>query len=239
MQSKVKQLPPALKAVLPKELIDSEKLLLALTHRSITGEESVFSSNERLEFLGDSVLSAIVSEFLYFTYPDWDEGRLSKLRAAVVNARSLAEIAAAIGVDEAVVLSKAEEASSGRSKPSILADCLEAIIGASWLQCGPSNTTAWVLSLIVPQISERVTDNDLGDYKSVLQEELAHMGEDPPVYEVSWEGPDHARIYSVSVIVGGKVLGSGEGNSKKDAQQSAAKQALVYVGKLPPTGLAE
>jgi ribonuclease-3 len=182
-------------------------------------------SNERLEFLGDAVLGLVVTDHVYRAYPDLPEGELAKVRAAVVSAAALAEVAAELGLGEALALGKGEGASGGREKPSILADATEAIIGAVYLDGG------WVVaqSFVLGLLGDRITDAAAGpgghDYKTRLQELAARTYESVPVYQVLDEGPDHAKQFFASVLVGESRFTGGEGRSKKQAEQAVARLA--------------
>ncbi|NNN16187.1 MAG: ribonuclease III [Acidimicrobiaceae bacterium] len=212
--------------VLPLELVSSDLFRLAFTHRSSTSEKPGVDSNERLEFLGDAVLQLVVSEYLFSALDSYQEGVLTKIRATVVNSRTLGEVAASLGVGDLIEMSKGEEASGGRMKGSILADALEAIFGACYLVLGLKGAKAVIVSLLGSQLEAAVASPYFtSDYKSALQERLARTG-DLPVYETSWEGPDHQRVFFSTVRVNSKTLGRGSGESKKLAQQDAARATL-------------
>jgi ribonuclease-3 len=198
----------------------------ALAHRSWVAEAPVGSeSNERLEFLGDSVLGLVVTDHVYRTYPELPEGELAKVRASVVSAAALAEVAVELGLGDAVSLGKGEGASGGREKPSILSDALEAVIGAVYLDGGWVAAQAFVMELL----GERIEDGAAGpggqDYKTRLQELSARTYESVPVYEVVDDGPDHAKQFFAAVRVGDRRFSGGEGRNKKQAEQAAAKLA--------------
>jgi ribonuclease-3 len=198
----------------------------ALAHRSWVAEAPAGSeSNERLEFLGDSVLGLVVTDHVYRTYPELPEGELAKVRASVVSAAALAEVAVELGLGDAVSLGKGEGASGGREKPSILSDALEAVIGAVYLDGGWVAAQAFVMDLL----GERIEDGAAGpggqDYKTRLQELSARTYESVPVYEVVDEGPDHAKQFFAAVRVGDRRFTGGEGRNKKQAEQAAAKLA--------------
>lgn len=207
------------------EFRDSKLLALALTHRSVSSDDPTRLDNERLEFLGDAVLQMVVTNKLYADYPDLPEGQLAKVRAAVVSGSTLTEIAKSVDLGRHLDLSPSEERSGGRSKDSILADTLEALIGAVYLDSGLESAAAVVLRLWGNRIDERAENPGVRDYKTRLQEVLAAKGR-RPVYEVAATGPEHARSFSAGVSVEGKVIGVGEGKSKKAAEQLAAKMAL-------------
>lgn len=215
----------ALPEVLGFSFRDPTLLDLALTHRSVSAENLDRSDNERMEFLGDAVLQLAVTDRLYAGYPDLPEGQMAKVRAAVVSGSSLAEAARAMDLGSYVELSPSEERSGGRSKDSILADALEAVIGAVYLDSGYPAAEKLVLTFLGARIEEKALNPGMKDYKTRLQEVLAAAGKRPS-YEVTGTGPDHQRIFSAMISVGGEVLGIGEGNSKKAAEQVAAERAL-------------
>jgi ribonuclease III len=197
----------------------------ALTHRSFAYEHGGLPTNERLEFLGDAVLGLVVTDALYNDLPDLPEGQLAKLRAAVVNMRALAGVARALGVAGAVRLGNGEEVTGGRDKSSILADTLEALIGAVYLDQGIEAARVLVRRLFDPLIAD-ATELGAGlDWKTSLQERTAALTLGVPDYRVSESGPDHAKSFEATVIVGGRSLGSGTGRSKKAAEQQAAAVA--------------
>jgi ribonuclease-3 len=201
----------------------------ALSHRSWCGEQGNAPSNERLEFLGDAVLGLVVAQHAYLVFPDLPEGRLAKIRAAVVNARALAEVAAELGVGEELLLGKGEESTGGRTKASILADAVEALIGAVYLDAGWDAAQPLVMRLLGERIDRAAALPDDFDHKSRLQELSVRNGEGTPRYVVEGWGPDHDRRYRAEVYVGGECRGTGEGSSKKDAEQDAALSAWAKV----------
>ncbi|REK18925.1 MAG: ribonuclease III [Actinobacteria bacterium] len=207
---------------------DQALLELALTHRSVSSENPSRFDNERLEFLGDAVLQLVVTDRLYADFPDLPEGQMAKVRAAVVSGSALAEIATSIGLGDHVELSPSEERSGGRTKRSILADALEAIIGAVYLDSGFAEAETLVHRLWEGRIEEKAANPGVRDYKTRLQEVLAVTGRRPE-YEVTGTGPDHKREFSAVVSVDGSVLGVGEGRSKKAAEQAAAETALRSI----------
>ncbi|MPY92129.1 MAG: ribonuclease III [Acidimicrobiia bacterium] len=204
-------------------------LALALTHRSWCAEHEGSESNERLEFLGDAVLGIVVTDHIYRTCPTLAEGAMAKVRAAVVSAPALAAVAAHLGMGEGLRLGKGEEATGGRAKPSILADALEAVLGAVYLDGGWPDAQRVVLALFDGLIIEAATDPGTQDYKTRLQELVARRFDRPPGYVVEEEGPDHDKLFRARVLVGGVELGVGEGRSKKQAQQAAAQVAWAVV----------
>jgi ribonuclease-3 len=197
----------------------------ALAHRSWCSEAEGWESNERLEFLGDAVLGLVVTDHIYRTYPDLPEGELAKVRASVVNANVLAQVATQLDLGAALLLGKGEDASGGREKQSILADAMEAVIGALYLEGGMGAAAALVLELFGRHIAEAATGPGGQDYKTRLQELVATRFEQMPRYQVRDEGPDHAKRFYATVLVDGVVRGSGQGRSKKQAEQAAAQTA--------------
>jgi ribonuclease-3 len=199
--------------------IGPELLGQALAHRSWCSEHGGRASNERLEFLGDAVLGLVVAEHTFRGYPELSDGMLSKVRASVVNAHVLAEVAAELQLSDHLRLGKGEDASGGRSKVSILADTMEAVIGAVYLDAGLD------LALLEARIAVAVGEPGESDHKSRLQEVAVRLGKGVPHYDLEGFGPDHSRRYLATVYVAGQHLGSGEGRSKKDAEQVAAQVA--------------
>jgi ribonuclease-3 len=200
-------------------------LALAMAHRSWCAETAGETSNERLEFLGDAVLGLVVTDHLFLTYPDLPEGELAKVRASVVNSEALAEVAAELSLGDALLLGKGEDSSGGREKPSILADAMEAVIGAVYLDGGWEPAAELVMGLLGDRIEEAAAGPGGQDYKTRLQELAARKFEQLPRYEVTDEGPDHAKRFFAIVLLGGVQRGRGEGRSKKQAEQGAAREA--------------
>ena len=197
----------------------------AFCHRSITNEVKYFKNNERLEFLGDSVLGMVTASYLYNHY-DIVEGDLAKIKSVVVSEKVLSEIALEINIQNLLILGKGEEKSGGRKKPAILADCMEAIIGAYYLDSGFKSVEKYVLSFMIPQI-EKVFDSGIKDYKTILQEKFQKISKMCPRYElISKTGPEHAQVFSVVVHLNDMTYGPCSGNSKKQAEQEVAKLAL-------------
>lgn len=205
-------------------------LAQALTHRSYCAEHPGVSSNERLEFLGDSVLGAVVGKYIFDTFSTFEEGELTKLRASVVSAHNLGTVARSIDLGNYLLLGRGEEASGGRNKNSILSDALEAVLGAIYLELGFDEAERVILMLMRSQIEEFAEGPGYSDFKSRLQELLAQLAMTPPQYELEWSGPDHARVFRATVRVADVVLGTGSGSSKKLAEQEAAQNALRVVG---------
>lgn len=205
--------------------VDADLLSLALTHRSYAYENGGLPTNERLEFLGDSVLGIVVTETLYRDYPDWTEGQLAKLRAAVVNAQALADVARELDLGRHLKLGRGEETTGGRDKVSILADTFEAVLGAVYLDSGLERAREVILRLVGPVIARGAELGAGLDWKTSLQEIAAALGRGVPEYRVRHEGPDHAREFSAQVVLDGTVVGEGIGRSKKAAEQQAAERA--------------
>ncbi|SIT73070.1 ribonuclease III [Microbacterium sp. RU33B] len=204
--------------------IDPELLALSLTHRSFAYENGQVPHNERLEFLGDSILGQAVTVRLFLAHPELDEGALAKRRAAVVSTVALAEVARAIGLGAHVKLGRGEELTGGREKDSILADTMEAVIGATYLSAGPEAATALVLRLVEPLLADPERYGAAMDPKTSLQEIAARSGMLAPVYSVVSTGPDHDRVFTATVVVG-DLSATGTGSSKKHAEMAAALRA--------------
>ncbi|MGH8871886.1 MAG: ribonuclease III [Acidimicrobiia bacterium] len=204
---------------------DPGLLAVALTHRSVSSEDGSRSDNERLEFLGDAVLQLAVTDYLYATFPDLAEGKMAKVRAGVVSRPTLADVARSIDLGSHIALTLAEERTGGRDKDSIMADALEAIIGAVYLDAGLEAAAKLVLRLWGDRIDDRARRPGLRDYKTRLQEVLAKDGRRPD-YLTEGSGPDHEPSFVARVEVEGILLGVGSGRSKKEAEQGAAQQAL-------------
>ena len=208
--------------------LEPELLGRALTHRSFAYENGGLPTNERLEFLGDAVLGLVVTDSLFRTHPDLPEGQLAKLRASVVNMRALADVARTLGPGGLGVylrLGRGEEVTRGRDKASILADTLEAILGAVYLQHGLGVARAVVHRLFDPVMAESARRGAGLDWKTSLQELTAEHGLGVPEYLVTEEGPDHEKHFTATVRVAGEELGTGQGRSKKESEQQAAETA--------------
>jgi len=201
----------------------------ALTHRSFAYENGGLPTNERLEFLGDAVLGLVVTDALFRGYPDLPEGHLAKLRAAVVNMRALAGVARGLHLGDYVRLGRGEEGTGGRDKSSILADTLEAVIGAVYIERGLDEASALVHRLFDPVIAHSARLGAGLDWKTSLQELTAAGVLGVPEYHVDESGPDHQKSFRALVRVGGRVYGSGEGRSKKEAEQQAAEAAWIAI----------
>ena len=207
-----------------------EFLNQAFTHRSFANElgESA-ENNERLEFLGDSVLGFAVSEYLYESLPDQPEGELARIKSFVVSEASLSEIARALRVDNYILIGRGEEYSGGRSKKAILADCLEAIIGAYYLDSGFQPSRLFVRRMLIPEINKVLENRHAKDYKTLLQEYVQKRMKTYPKYKVVQKtGPDHDRTFWIEVHVGDRSFGAGKGKNKKEAEQEAAR--IAYDG---------
>lgn len=204
---------------------DLELLVLAVTHRSYSAENPGAEPNERLEFLGDAVLGVVVTEHIFTAYPELPEGELAKLRASVVSAATLAAVAGDLDLGSVVRLGKGEAASGGSAKPSILADALEAVLGAVFLDGGLDAVRPLVLDLLDDRISTGAEGPGGQDFKTRLQELAARHFEQLPAYEVRDEGPDHEKRFFATVLLDGQPHGTGEGRSKKLSEQAAARSA--------------
>jgi ribonuclease-3 len=205
--------------------IMAESLERALTHRSYAYENANPPTNERLEFLGDSVLGLVVTDTLFRGYPNLPEGQLAKLRAAVVQMGALAEVARELSLGSYVKLGRGEQVTGGRNKSSILADTLEAVIGAVYIDCGLAQASALVHRLFDPVIARSARLGAGLDWKTSLQELTAGHLLGVPEYQVEESGPDHQKSFNAVVKVGGRILGTGQGRSKKAAEQQAAEAA--------------
>ncbi len=213
------------------ERIDEALLLRALMHRSYAYENGGLPNNERLEFLGDSVLGLVVTDSLYAAHPDLAEGQLAKLRAAVVNMRALAEVARTLSLGDYIFLGHGEESTGGRDKASILADTMEAVIGAVYLSVGLAAATTFVHHLLDPLMKSTAGLGAGLDWKTSLQELTASGSLGVPEYRVTEEGPDHEKTFHAESVVGSEVLGSGSGHSKKEAEQKAAAIAWTELNR--------
>ena len=210
---------------------DLSLLEQALVHRSYLNEDSNFplSSNERLEFLGDSLLGFVVAEKLYTEFPELSEGEMTRLRAALVRGETLARLASSLGFGDYLYLGRGEEASGGRARQSILAGALEAVVGAVLVDRGFARAKKFVLRLFDDEIGRAVRDEEMvvQDHKSRLQEFTQAQHQVTPAYRtIKEEGPDHAKEFTVEVVVSGSVIGVGRGKSKRIAEMEAAKSAL-------------
>ena len=208
----------------------SPRLLeLALTHRSFAYEHGGLAHNERLEFLGDSILGQAVTVMLYRDNPALDEGELAKRRASLVSSVALAEVARTIGLGRHIRLGRGEELTGGRDKSSILADTVEAVIGATYLDAGGEAATALVLRLIAPLMRDPARFGAAMDPKTNLQELSARMGRGLPRYTVTDSGPDHSKRFHATVSLEGADIAEGDGTSKKQAEMAAALEAWTIL----------
>ena len=207
-------------------------LELAFTHRSFAYESGAKETNERLEFLGDSVLGLIVTEELYLRYPDLDESRLSPLRSGIVNMRALADIARTLDLGKYIRLGKGEEVTGGRDKNSLLADALEALIGAIYLELGFASTKDVVRTLINETLENAMAKGAGLDGKTALQELVSSLGKGTLEYQVTETGPDHDKSFTALAMVSGQAIAEGIGKSKREAEQSAARSAYEILATL-------
>lgn len=198
---------------------------MAVTHRSWCAEHDGGPSNERLEFLGDAVLSLVVADLLYRRFPDLPEGQMAKTRAAVVNASTLTDLAVGMDLGGHLRLGKGEDRSGGRTKASIVSDALEAVIGAVYLDGGFESARDFVLAQLGDRIDGAASRPGARDYKTLLQEAAARDGLASPTYDVSQTGPHHNRLFRAVVRIGGEARGTGEGSTIKQAQRRAARVA--------------
>ena len=200
-----------------------------MSHRSWCAEVGGRPSNERLEFLGDAVLGLVVAELAYRHHDDLPEGKLTDLRKSVVNSAALAEVALEVGIGPCLRLGKGEDAAGGRSKPSILSDAFEAVLGAVYLDGGMHAAEALIERLFADRMVVAAQRLDRLDHKTLLQELTARLHDSAPVYVLSDTGPDHEKRFFATVIVQGVAVGHGEGRSKKMAEQAAAEQAWLAL----------
>ena len=209
--------------------VDAELLELAFTHRSFAYEAGLTATNERLEFLGDSVLGLVVTEELYKKYPDLDESRLSPLRSGIVNMRALADIARSLSLGRYIRLGKGEEVTNGRDKNSLLADAFEALIGAIYMTSGFDKTAECLRCLIASTLDSAMAMGSGLDGKTALQELVASLGKASLEYRVTESGPDHDKSFIAIALVAGEELSTGTGKSKREAEQSAARSAFEIL----------
>lgn len=222
-----------LAARLGHHFADLALLERAVAHRSWCAEHPGHPSNERLEFLGDAVLGWVIADLVYREHHDLPEGKLTDLRKSVVNATALAEIAESVDLGSCLLLGKGEAAAGGRRKPSILSDALEAVIGAVYLDGGVLAVSELIRRHFAQPLATAAGQLDRLDFKTLLQELAARSLAGAPVYEVSDDGPEHAKTFTATVLVGGEPRGEGVGRSKKLAEQAAARaafEALVEEG---------
>jgi ribonuclease III len=223
------RLPGLLGAAIDVEFQDDDLAVASLSHRSFAFERNLDVTNERLEFLGDAVLGLVVTDLAFREFPDLAEGELAKLRAATVNMSSLAEVASELGIGELVLLGRGEELSGGRRKASILADAMEAVLGAVYLDRGLGVATELIHRLFRPRMQAYVRGEGERDYKTVLQELSAQEIGSVPDYRIVAKGPDHQKEFTATVFLGGEPWGRGQGRSKKEAEQQAAREAYARL----------
>jgi ribonuclease-3 len=214
--------------------LSEEILKQAITHRSFSYENGGVPTNERLEFLGVSVLGIVITDELYRKNPDAQEGQLAKLRAAVVNAKALADVARTLGLGEFLLLGKGEEATGGRDKSSILADAVEAILGAIYVEHGLAKSGEVILQLFAPILAASAELGAGLDWKTSLAELVNSKSLGAIEYVIEQSGPDHDKRFSAQVKVGQDLYGNGEGKSKKEAEQHAAASAYTEINNLRP-----
>lgn len=222
----------ALQILIGYRFKDIELLELGLTHRSFNNSANKrHLSNERLEFLGDSVLGLAIAEFLYRDHPDLQEGELTKTKALMVNETTLANIGCDSGLAGFILLSAEEDRAGGRERPSIISDAVESVIGAVYLDGGMPAARDVIFRIIYTHKEEILADASQRNFKGELLELMQSRGDGMPFYNViSEEGPDHHKLFTVEVLVSYKTLGKGEGHSKKEAEQKAAADALLALG---------
>ncbi|MBI3873396.1 MAG: ribonuclease III [candidate division Zixibacteria bacterium] len=224
----------AAQSVLGYHFRDPDLLQEALTHRSYANSVEPSSTYERLEFLGDSVLGLVVARYLYLKHAELDEGELTKLKASLVNLKTLTAVARREGLGDVIRISVEEDKAGGRLRGSILSDVLESIIGAVYLDGGLDAASALVERVVIRPLVEQTPDLMEVNYKGELLEHLQGQGLGMPRYEVTDErGPDHQKIFTVVVYAQGRVAGEGTGANKKDAEQQAARAALNTLGIMP------
>ena len=209
--------------------VDPEVFSHALTHRSFAYEQGGLPTNERMEFLGDAVLQLVVTESLFGSYPQHSEGQLAKLRAAVVNSRALADVARTLDLGSLIQLGRGEEATGGRDKSSILADTMEAVIGAVFLEHGIDSARIFVHYLFDDLMADVSTRGAGLDWKTSLQEAASVAGLGVPTYDVAESGPDHAKTFQAMVTIDERRFGPGAGRNKKEAEQNAAALAFAAL----------
>ena len=220
-----------LESVLKVKFKDKNLLVRALTHRSFVNEYGPETKdNERLEYLGDSVLGLVVNEYLFKHFGDYPEGSLAKIKSAVVSEATLSKVACDLELGQYIFMGRGEEQNGGRERPSILANTLEAVIGALYLDLGLKACSGFILSLFKDDIERIDGLTYLRDPKTTLQEYVQKKYKERPVYEVVAEkGPDHDKIFQVNLLIDGRLVTSGEGSSKRKAEMNAAKEALKRI----------
>ncbi|MGZ8585143.1 MAG: ribonuclease III [Actinomycetota bacterium] len=226
---RVSEGPKALDRVLGIRFRDAAIRQTALTHRSYAFENDLGANNERLEFLGDAVLGIVVTDMAFREFIEMPEGELAKLRAAIVNMEALADVARDLGLGRFILLGKGEEMSGGRDKSSILADAVEAMLGAIYLDRGLDTARKVIVRLFRPRMIAYVQGEGPRDYKTILQELASADLHALPDYRITERGPDHEKEFTARVFLAGKEWGSGTGRSKKEAEQQAAHEAYVRL----------
>ena len=221
--------PKALDRMLGVRFRDGSLRQLALTHRSHAFEHDLPANNERLEFLGDAVLGVVVTDMAFREFPEMPEGELAKLRAAIVNMGALADVARDLGLGRFILLGRGEEMSGGRDKSSILADALEALLGAIYLDRGLSTARKLIERVFQPRMIAYVRGEGERDYKTILQELASAEVHAVPEYRIRERGPDHQKEFTATVFLAGTEWGTGMGRSKKEAEQQAAHEAYVRL----------
>ncbi len=222
---------PELEIVLAHTFKDKKLLLTACTHSSFTNEykHEVLQNNERLEFLGDSIFNLVISELLYRLLPDTDEGKLSALRSTIVSATSCSEYASLLGLQPYLLVGKGELINKGTIRHTLLADFFEALMGALYLDAGIHAVQDCIQNKLYDAIEKKLQNPAL-NWKAELQEHLQKIGKGIPTYKVlSEKGPDHSKVFEVGVFIDDTLAGAGSGNSKKEAEQKAAKEALEHL----------
>ena len=214
-----------LEKIIDYKFNDKKYLKIALTHKSYLDEQADYLSNQRYEFLGDTILDFDLTLYLFNNFPNLDEGNLTKIRSSAVDQSSLVALGKKINIGDFIFLSKSEDASGGRNKKSIIEDAVEALIAAIYFDGGLENVNKFVSKYIYPNIKELSQDPGKKDYKTRLQEHYAKIGK-KVTYENTSTGPDHSKEFSSKVILSDNVIGTGKGKSKKNAEQMAAKAAL-------------
>ena len=215
-----------LEKIIDYKFNDKKYLKIALTHKSYLDEQTDYLSNQRYEFLGDTILDFDLTLYLFNNFPNLDEGNLTKIRSSAVDQSSLVALGKKINIGDSIFLSKSEDASGGRNKKSIIEDAVEALIAAIYFDGGLENVNKFVSKYIYPNIKELSQDPGKKDYKTRLQEHYAKIGK-KVTYENTSTGPDHSKEFSSKVLLSDNVIGTGKGKSKKNAEQMAAKAALL------------
>lgn len=206
----------------------------AFVHRSYLNEaKNIRESNERLEFLGDAVLSFLTSQYLYTAFPDYPEGKLTNIRSSLVNTRTLGTVATSLHLGDLLLLSRGEKESGGQTNPSLLADVFEALLGAIFLDQGIDVCRTYLTTVLFSKVNDIIRTKAYIDYKSLLQEIIQERSKISPTYQlVKSEGPDHAKQFWIAVYKDDQKLGDGQGKSKQEAEQHAAKNALEAMGQI-------